>query len=276
MPAKPKTFDDCLAGLRPDQRAALEKLRKTIHAAAPGAEEYVGYGLAAFRLDGKPLVALGAAANHCAFYLMSGSMVDTHAAALKNYDTSKGTIRFPADKPLPAALVKKLVKARIAENASHRWESQKDQCREHKAIRSGSRRVPSQAGSPAEEGDRDRPADHPRCQSRSPRGDQVEFAELPHHRLLRNPQPPRRPRLAHPPHRREGEGQRHKRPPHRRPHQPPEMARQGPRAGDVREREGCSGEEERAEGAGAGVDWVDVIRHRVAWPSFTSASVARR
>lgn len=125
MPAKPKTFDDCLAGHRPEQRAALEKLRKTIHAAAPGAEEYVGYGLAAFRLDGKPLVALGASTNHCAFYLMSGTMVETFATDLKNHDTSKGTIRFPANKPLPAALVKKLVKARIAENAVLKEKSRK-------------------------------------------------------------------------------------------------------------------------------------------------------
>ena len=125
MAAKPKTFDDCLAALSADQRAALEKLRKTIHAAAPAAEEYVGYGLAAFRLDGKPLVALVAAANHCAFYLMSGSMVDAHQDELKDYDTSKGTIRFPANKPLPAALVRKLVKARIAENGGQAAKTKK-------------------------------------------------------------------------------------------------------------------------------------------------------
>ena len=116
MAAKPKTFDECLAAFSDDKRAALEKLRKTIQAAAPKAEEGISYGLAAFRLDGKPLVALGATANHCAFYLMSGSMVEAHEDDLKDYDTSKGTIRFPADKPLPVALVRKLVKARIAEN----------------------------------------------------------------------------------------------------------------------------------------------------------------
>jgi uncharacterized protein YdhG (YjbR/CyaY superfamily) len=72
--------------------------------------------VAVFRLEGKPLVALGATANHCAFYLMSASTVEAHRDELKDYDTSKGTIRFSADKPLPAALVRKLVKARIAEN----------------------------------------------------------------------------------------------------------------------------------------------------------------
>ena len=93
-----------------------EKLRKTIRATAPKAEECINYGLAAFRLHGKNLVAIGATAKHCAFYLMSGSTVDDHKVALQDYNTSQGTIRFPADKPLPAALVRKLVKARIAEN----------------------------------------------------------------------------------------------------------------------------------------------------------------
>ena len=118
--ARPKTFDAYLAALGRDQRTALEKLRKVIRSAAPRAEEYIGYGLAAFRLDGRPLVALGATAKHCAFYLMSGSTVAAHEEDLEGYDTSKGTIRFPPDKPLPAALVRKLVKARIAENAARR------------------------------------------------------------------------------------------------------------------------------------------------------------
>ncbi len=116
MPEKPKTHDEYFAAFTVEQRSSLNKLRKMIHAAVPGAEEYISYGLAAFRLNGKPLVALGATANHCAFYLMSGSIVETHAEDLAGYDTSKGTIRFAANKPLPAALVKKLVKARIAEN----------------------------------------------------------------------------------------------------------------------------------------------------------------
>ena len=118
--AKPKTFDDYLAALGKDQRAALEKLRKVIKAAAPRAEEYIGYGLAAFRLDGAPLVALGATPKHCAFYLMSGSTVAAHEDDLEGYDTSKGTIRFSPDQPLPAALVRKLVKARMAENEALR------------------------------------------------------------------------------------------------------------------------------------------------------------
>ena len=120
MTAKPKTIDECLASLNDKQRSALEKLRKAIRAAAPKAEECISYGLAAFRLDGKPLVAFGATEKHCAFYLMSGTTVAAHENELQKYDTSKGTIRFPADKPLPAALVRKLVKARISENAARR------------------------------------------------------------------------------------------------------------------------------------------------------------
>src|SRR2546425_11963712 len=122
MAAKPKTIDEYLANLSPDKRAALEKLRKTIRAAAPKAEECISYQLAAFRLNGM-LVGFGATAKHCAFYLMSSSTVEAYKDELKGYDTSKGTIRFQADKPLPAALVRKLVKARLAENAARSKES---------------------------------------------------------------------------------------------------------------------------------------------------------
>ena len=115
MAAKPKTIDEYLAAVSDDKRAALEKLRQTIHAAAPKAEECISYGLAAFRHNGM-LVAFGATAKHCAFYLMSSTMVEAHQDELKGYDTSKGTIRFQPDTPIPSALVRKLVKARIAEN----------------------------------------------------------------------------------------------------------------------------------------------------------------
>src|SRR5262245_12034184 len=116
MAAKPTTINEYLAGVSTDKRGALEKLRKAIKAAAPKAEECISYGLAAFRLNGKALVAFGATANHCAFFPMSSTRVPAHKKELKGYDTSKGTIRFQADKPLPAGLVRKLVKARIAEN----------------------------------------------------------------------------------------------------------------------------------------------------------------
>ncbi len=117
MAGKPKNIDEYLAGLSDDKRAALEKLRKTIRAAAPQAEECISYQLPAFRLNGRTLVAFGATAHHCAFYPMSSATVAAHQDDLRGYDTSKGTIRFQADHPLPAALVRKLVKARIVENA---------------------------------------------------------------------------------------------------------------------------------------------------------------
>ncbi len=117
MKAKAKTIDEYLRALSDDKRAALQKLRKTIKAAAPKAEECISYQLPAFRLGGRPLVAFGASANHCAFYPMSSSTVEAHKGELEGYDTSKGTIRFQPAKPLPAALVRKLVKARIVENA---------------------------------------------------------------------------------------------------------------------------------------------------------------
>ncbi len=119
MAANPKTIDEYLAAVSPAERAALEKLRKTIRASAPEAEECISYQLPAFRQDGM-LVAFGATAVHCSFYLMSSTTVAAHAAELARYATSKGTIHFRPDEPLPTALVIKLVKARLAENAARR------------------------------------------------------------------------------------------------------------------------------------------------------------
>lgn len=116
MAAKPTTHDEYLAALDEDKRAALAALRKAIKAAAPKAVECISYGVCGFRL-GKMLVGYGATAKHCSFFLMSGTTVADHADELAGYDTSKGTIRFTPDRPLPAALVRKLVKARVAENA---------------------------------------------------------------------------------------------------------------------------------------------------------------
>lgn len=117
------TIDEYLAALSDDdKRAALEKLRKTIRSAAPGAEECISYRLPAFRLDGM-LVAFGATASHCAFFPMSSTTVAAFKKELDDYDTSKGTIRFQPDHPLPAALVRRMVKARIAENRQARRRS---------------------------------------------------------------------------------------------------------------------------------------------------------
>jgi len=116
---KAKTIDEYLAALSEEQRAPLQKLRKIIKAAAPKADECISYQLPAFRQNGM-LVGFGATPKHCAFYLMSSTTVAAHQDELQGYDTSKGTIRFSADQPLPAALVRKLVKARIAENEARR------------------------------------------------------------------------------------------------------------------------------------------------------------
>jgi uncharacterized protein YdhG (YjbR/CyaY superfamily) len=115
-----KDVDALLAAVPPDKRAALEKLRKTIRAAAPQATELINYGVPMFRLDGKNLVSFNAATNHCTFYVQSPAVMREFAAEIKSYKQGKGSIQFSADKPIPAALVTKLVKARIAENAKGR------------------------------------------------------------------------------------------------------------------------------------------------------------
>jgi len=114
---KPETIDEYLAPLSGEKRAALEKLRRDIRSAAPEAEECISYQVPAFRLRGRLLVAFGMGANHCAFY-PGAYPIEALKDELEAYDTSKGTIRFQAGKPLPTALVRKLVKARLAENAN--------------------------------------------------------------------------------------------------------------------------------------------------------------
>ncbi len=106
---------DYLAALPKDVRAALERLRKTIRAAAPRATEVISYQIPAYRQQGL-LVGFAAAGNHCTFHVMSTVVMRAHAAELKGYAVGKGSIRFAADQPLPVALVRMLVKARIAEN----------------------------------------------------------------------------------------------------------------------------------------------------------------
>jgi uncharacterized protein YdhG (YjbR/CyaY superfamily) len=109
---KVETVDDYLAGLLPGQRAALGKLRRAIRAAAPKAKERISYGIPGYRLDGHMLVWFGAGARHCSFY--PGGIVAEFRRQLEGYETSKGTIRFSEDEPLPAALVRRIVKAKIA------------------------------------------------------------------------------------------------------------------------------------------------------------------
>jgi uncharacterized protein YdhG (YjbR/CyaY superfamily) len=113
----PRTHDEYLAALPDAQRRVLQALRQTIRELAPAAEETISYQICAFR-DGVMLVGYGATPKHCAFFLMSNQTTKTHAADLEGYDLSTGTIRFQPERPLPVALVRKLMKARQAENAA--------------------------------------------------------------------------------------------------------------------------------------------------------------
>ena len=107
--------DAFLAALPPEMRAALENLRRAIRAAAPGIEESINYGVPAFKYRGRSLVSYGAAKSHCSFYVQSPAVMEAHREELASYATSKGTVRFAPDAPLPDALVAKLVRARMAE-----------------------------------------------------------------------------------------------------------------------------------------------------------------
>jgi uncharacterized protein YdhG (YjbR/CyaY superfamily) len=120
MPARPGNIDEYLHRLSEDKRAALQALRETIRAAAPDAEECISYQMPSFRLKTGMLVSFGAWKEHCALYPLSVATLREFGTDLSGYDTAKGTIRFPPDKPLPVALVTKLVEARVAENARRR------------------------------------------------------------------------------------------------------------------------------------------------------------
>jgi uncharacterized protein YdhG (YjbR/CyaY superfamily) len=120
--AKPKLADSAdgvdayLANVPEPARTTLEKVRAIIRSAVPkGATEGLSYGMPAFRYKGA-LVGYAAFRDHCSFFPMQASLIDQMKDELKNYRTSKGTLQFPQDKPLPAPLLKKMVKLRVAEN----------------------------------------------------------------------------------------------------------------------------------------------------------------
>lgn len=111
----PPVIDAYLSTVPADARATLQKLRRTIQAAAPKATETIRYRIPVFRHYGM-LVGFAAFKKHCSFFPMSMSVIRAHKGELKAYETSKGTIRFSPDKPLPSALVKRMVRERVKQN----------------------------------------------------------------------------------------------------------------------------------------------------------------
>jgi uncharacterized protein YdhG (YjbR/CyaY superfamily) len=121
--AIPKTVDEYLAGVPEPQRSTLKKVRAVIQSVLPGeATEGISYRIPVVKYKGM-LVGYAAFTEHCSLFGMSGTLLSEFKEELKKYPTSKGTIRFPADKPLPATLIKKLVKHAIAEKEAKAAES---------------------------------------------------------------------------------------------------------------------------------------------------------
>jgi uncharacterized protein YdhG (YjbR/CyaY superfamily) len=115
--AAPASVEDYLASLPEERRAGVEELRRTINAAAPEATESIAYGMPALRSHGGQfLVSYAAYKKHYSLFPASEAVVEALGAKLTPYLAGKGTIQFPADRPIPAALVTKIVKVRVGEN----------------------------------------------------------------------------------------------------------------------------------------------------------------
>jgi uncharacterized protein YdhG (YjbR/CyaY superfamily) len=110
------TVEEYLKDVPAEKLAALEKLRKTIRSVVPNAEEYISYGMPTFRYRGRGLVSYAAFKDHCSLFPLNSTLIKTYAEDLEDFKTSKGTIQFLVDSPLPASLVKKIIKARMKEN----------------------------------------------------------------------------------------------------------------------------------------------------------------
>ncbi|HLK19182.1 MAG TPA: DUF1801 domain-containing protein [Bryobacteraceae bacterium] len=116
----PRDIDEYLARVPEPARSTLSKIRATIRSAVPKkATEAISYGMPTFKYQGS-LVAFGAFKNHCSLFPMSLAVIAELQDELKNFHTSKGTLQFPHHKPLPAGLIKRIVKARIAQNEARK------------------------------------------------------------------------------------------------------------------------------------------------------------
>lgn len=100
------------AALSPDKRRALQRLRRAVRSAAPGATEVMSYGMPTFKRDGRTIVSIAAWKRHCSIYALGYPVLSAFAAELKPYRTERSTVSFALDTPIPDALVRKLVKAR--------------------------------------------------------------------------------------------------------------------------------------------------------------------
>ena len=120
------TVEEYLSDVPGDKRTALERLRKTIRSLVPKAEEYISYGMPTFKYSG-PLVSYAAFKEHCSLFPWNSTLIKNFTEELKPFKTSKGTIQFTVDKPLPVALVKKLIKERMKENEAKALANKKKQ-----------------------------------------------------------------------------------------------------------------------------------------------------
>ena len=111
----PRGIDEYLAELDEPKRTTLQKLRQTIHGVIPDAEECISYGMPAFRLEGRVIAGFAAFKNHLAYLPHSGSVFGNLSDDLAGYESTPGSLHFPIDKPLPKALVKKLIATRLDE-----------------------------------------------------------------------------------------------------------------------------------------------------------------
>ena len=118
MPRRPGTIDGYLSTVKGTRRTALGALRRTIRTLVPRAEECISYGIPAFRLDGRIVAGFSATVKGCSYFPFSGSTLGTLSRELKAYEKTKSSLHFDPGKPLPKTLVRKLLRARIAEGGA--------------------------------------------------------------------------------------------------------------------------------------------------------------